>query len=236
MAFIHSPKIVTDGLVLYLDAANRRSYGGSGATWSDLSGNNFNCTLVNTPSFSAANNGTIVFDGTNNYAEIADSATLRGSKTTVLLWFKRNGVGTNQGGSISSILFGKADVIGSFNGYVFGLTGGTTVFVTAKGSSNSASAVGNLVADNTWHHAVLTVDIGASSADVKIYQNGVFTASATVPSTITISSQPIRLIDSLDTFWGIIAASMANVSMYNRILSPNEILQNFNATRGRFGV
>ena len=64
----YGPKIVTSGLVLCLDAANKRSYPGTGTTWTDLSGNSNNGTLTNGPTFSAGNQGSIVFDGTNDYA------------------------------------------------------------------------------------------------------------------------------------------------------------------------
>jgi hypothetical protein len=67
MAFNYSPKIVTDGLVLYLDAANSRSYPGSGTTWTDISRSGTNGTLVNGPTFNSANGGSVVFDGVNDY-------------------------------------------------------------------------------------------------------------------------------------------------------------------------
>ena len=67
MAFIHSPKLVTNGLVLCLDAANKLSYPGSGTTWYDLSGNANNGTLTNGPTFNSANSGSIVFDYIDDY-------------------------------------------------------------------------------------------------------------------------------------------------------------------------
>ena len=72
MALSHSPKIVTDGLVLCLDAGDRKSYSGSGTTWSDRSGNGYNATLNNGPTFNSANGGSIDFDGSNDYATITD--------------------------------------------------------------------------------------------------------------------------------------------------------------------
>ncbi len=69
MGLIHSPSIVTDGLVLCLDAANSRSYPGTGATWTDLKGGN-NGTLENGPTFDAANGGSIVFDGTDDIVNV----------------------------------------------------------------------------------------------------------------------------------------------------------------------
>ena len=63
----YGPRIVSNGLVLCLDAANKRSYPGTGTTWTDLSGNSNNGTLTNGPTFSAGNMGSILFDGTNDY-------------------------------------------------------------------------------------------------------------------------------------------------------------------------
>jgi hypothetical protein len=60
-------KIVTNGLVLALDAADKNSYPGSGTTWRDMSGNNSNSTLTNSPTFNSANGGSIVFDGVDDY-------------------------------------------------------------------------------------------------------------------------------------------------------------------------
>jgi hypothetical protein len=73
MALAHSPSIVTSGLVLCLDAANPKSYPGSGTTWTDLSGNGNNGTLVNGPTYSSVNGGSIVFDGSNDYISTAYS-------------------------------------------------------------------------------------------------------------------------------------------------------------------
>ena len=72
MALHHSPRIVTSGLVLALDAADRNSYPGSGTTWTDLSGNANNGTLTNGPTFNSANGGSIVFDGTNDFEAVLE--------------------------------------------------------------------------------------------------------------------------------------------------------------------
>ena len=74
MALSHSPKIVTDGLVLCLDAGDRKSYSGSGTTWTDRSGEGNNGTLVNGPTFDSGNGGSIYFDGGNDDCDIESSA------------------------------------------------------------------------------------------------------------------------------------------------------------------
>lgn len=98
MALNHSPKIVTNGLVLYLDAANQKSYPGSGTTWTDLSGNGNTGTLTNGPTFSANNNGGIVFDGANDYVSISNSSSLNitGRNITIEVIFKSNDLASSQ--------------------------------------------------------------------------------------------------------------------------------------------
>ena len=73
MALAHSPRIVTDGLALCLDAGNTKSYSGSGTTWNDLSGNGNTGTLTNGPTYSSDNGGSIFFDGTNDYVSLVDN-------------------------------------------------------------------------------------------------------------------------------------------------------------------
>ncbi len=92
MAHFHSPRIITDGLVLALDAANQKSYPGSGTTWSDLSGNGNNGTLTNGPTFDSGNNGSIIFDGVDDYITTGTTPSqLQGNPSfTVSGWFYRN--------------------------------------------------------------------------------------------------------------------------------------------------
>ena len=82
----YGPKIITNGLVLYLDAANRNSYPGSGTTCTDLSGNNNNFTLVNGPTFSSGNMGNIVFDGTDDYLLINSLVWNYNADFTIQFW------------------------------------------------------------------------------------------------------------------------------------------------------
>lgn len=86
MSYHNGPKIVSEGLVLYLDAANSKSYSGTGTTWTDLSGNSNNATLVNGPTYSSLNGGGIVLDATDDFISITPSASLKvdGDNFTIL--------------------------------------------------------------------------------------------------------------------------------------------------------
>ena len=88
MGLAHSPSIISDGLVFYLDAANRRSYSGSGLTVNGLVGG-IGGTLINGTGFSTANNGTFIFDGTNDYI-LCDgiSQNNNASALTWIVWLK----------------------------------------------------------------------------------------------------------------------------------------------------
>jgi len=84
----HSPRIITDGLVLCLDAGNPKSYPGSGTTWTDLSGNGNNGTLTNGPTYNSGNLGSLVFDGVNDYVNLGDLDLP--APFTLSIWFKGN--------------------------------------------------------------------------------------------------------------------------------------------------
>jgi hypothetical protein len=91
MAYFHSPRIVTDGLVLALDAANTKSYPGSGTTWSDLSGNSNNGELVNGITYDDTNLGSLVFDGVDDYVQITKVPSIDFTPTssfTMMVWAK----------------------------------------------------------------------------------------------------------------------------------------------------
>jgi hypothetical protein len=86
MGISRGPKIVSSGLVLCLDAANKLSYPGTGTTWTDLSGTGKNLTLTNGPTFNAGNMGSIVFDGTNDYAVVNPVSAF--NIYCISMWFK----------------------------------------------------------------------------------------------------------------------------------------------------
>ena len=87
MGLAHSPRTVTDGLVLALDAGNTKSYSGSGTTWSDLSGKGNDGTLVNSPTYSNLNGGNFNFDEVNDYVNIGSTA-INGTAYTKIAWIR----------------------------------------------------------------------------------------------------------------------------------------------------
>ena len=227
MATKYSPKTVTNGLVLSLDAANNKSYPKSGTTWSDLSGNGNNGTLTNGPTFNAGNQGGIVFDGSDDYVNISNTSILNNSSQTINIWFLYTSI---PGNGVSVI--GKHDSVGSQNGYNIGLYGGV-VFCQFKPSSNTdAGSVSTDMSANTWTFITLKFTIGST---LTLYKNG-NKISTNALSSVSMTSQPIRIGRSVDTYWSALPGRVASVQIYSRELSDDEVLQNYNATKSRFGL
>ena len=218
MGLGHSPSIVLNGLVLALDAANTKSYPGSGTTWTDLSSSGNNGTLTNGPTYSSANGGAIVFDGTNdNLPTLLSTNTL--NNTTQSVWFKWNG--TNQSSVIT--------YLGNSNSNGFGL------YIGTSGTPSNLLSVlyGGLIFNALSSYVTLTTNwtnfaLTRDSTTTSLYQNGSLFASAT-NSPLTAASY---------SFLGNSNAggNISNISFYNRALSAAEVSQNFNALRGRFGL
>jgi hypothetical protein len=219
--------IVKDGLVLNLDAAKRDSYPGTGTAWNDISGNGNNGTL-NGPIFNSENGGSIIFDGSNDYVQVSNNSTLNSTSGTINIWFKYLLVtGVNNFAS----LIAKHDPGNSFNGYVIFIQPNGSIGVQIKGAGPTTNISGpSSYQSDLWHNITLTYVSGVSHA---LYSNGVLFSSGGCVS-FSISSQPLRIVDSVDAFWGILSGNVSQVQIYNRALSAAEVLQNYNATKNRY--
>jgi hypothetical protein len=234
MAIRGGPDIIEDGLVLALDAANKKSYPGSGTTWTDLSGNGNTGTLVNGPTFDGGNLGSLVFDGVDDYSENSSpnlgitgnlSATLscwfydsRSSTSTTQALFAY-GNGPSTGDTIAIVLL-NLGLYAAFNGG------------TATNSSN------NVYSLNTWNNAVVTKTPGAANTTTKLYLNGV---ELSIASSTTITPNVVSRVIRVGRWTNegsplYFQGRVSNCLIYNRALTPDEILQNFNATRSRFNI
>jgi hypothetical protein len=215
---------VTSGLILNLDAGNITSYPGSGTTWYDLSGNNNNGTLTNGPTFSSVNGGVIVFDGTNDFVDVGNKTITLNSGFTVDTWIKLNSNNRQQG------FFG----INSFPSYITDFYMDTDNKMRFEfGISGTVPNVFSFQAFNTisWYNVVGTV----TNSLISLYINGIFENSTGISFTITQISGNI----SIGSYNASTLCSSANISinrLYNRALTASEILQNYNATKSRFGL
>jgi len=230
MAFHYSPKIVTDGLEFYIDAANPKSFVDGNTTWNDLSRSGNNGTLTNGPTFDSANGGSISFDGVNDYVDFTDNFTLT-NNITVSSWVKA--YTTTQ-----TTIVGKYKYIGNDRSWYIGTyTNGSSlqVVLSSNGSNFNRYICGN-INDGNWHH----VSFSFSSGLVKMYIDS-------IPQTVTqIGSNTITTLhdytDSIEV--GSVAngignffdGNISNVKIYNKVLTDSEIQQNYNALKTRFGL
>ncbi len=221
---------MTDGLVLHLDAANIRSYPGSGTAWTDLSGLGNNGTLTNGPTFNANNSGSIVFDGTNDTVDCGAVPEIGSLLTglTISIWIYPTRAAlcliAENGTSFTTDTFYLAQE--NATEFTFSVYGGG--FQDRVGSSYTYSL-------NVWYNLV---GVWASNNPVQMYTNGLETNGSRVSNTRT-SLQNGNTNFFLGSRAGTSAYFRGRIpffSAYNRALSAAEIRQNFNATRGRFGI
>ena len=213
-----APNTVTDGLVLYLDAANTKSYISGSLTWTDISGNNNNGTLTNGPTYTSTFGGSIVFDGTNDSVVSANTINITGSAArTMNIWFRSTGtIATRQ----ALAYFGSETANG--RSYI------EIESSQFKFNTGAVSLGGNVVA-NTWYNGVITFN----GSTLLVYLNGVQVNIGTPTLNTGLGTLILgRFITNIFPLTG----NIAQFSLYNRALSAQEITQNYNATKGRYGL
>lgn len=232
MSLFHSPQIATNGLVLYLDAANPKSYPGTGTTWFDLSTRAINGTLTNGPTYSPANGGSIVFDGTNDNIQLGNASNFIGasqSSITLNAWVTTNVVGAYKKifytGTATQGAAGIAGVYFSLGPGADATYIGIITNVAEKGVVTSTS-----LSTIAWSNVCGTYD----GSNIRLYINGVLVG--TTAQTGNIKNTGIARISGYDNNAETWNGNIAQFSIYNRALSASEIAQNFNATRSRFGI
>jgi hypothetical protein len=265
MSFVHSPKIVTNGLVLALDAGNTKSYTSGSTTWFDKSGNANNGTLTNGPTFSSANGGSIVFDGTNDYLEIPTrNINLEFQPTSgySCMVFYRSPSTSARGTLIANM----DNISGTFPGWDLWFNNDSISNTIAMHliSSWSGNAI-KIAVDynystyaNQWVCFGYTYDGSCPTTEanslnsVNFYLNGNLYTSGkrlgqlnvgkgftTSSQTITYnSSQRFRIASRWSSGGYSDGAPFSSgiTLIYNRTLPASEIQQNFNALRGRYGI
>ena len=238
MALAHSPKIITDGLVLAFDAGNTKSYPGSGTTWTDLSGNG-NTGTLNGVGFNGSNGGSLSFDGTDDYVQLTSANYYT---ETIIVWGKSNNAvwsGSGGGNGFEGLSSSRRT-----NGHSFHTNSGNTSITMYLGLSdtdsdfNSLHAVGTFSPDNIQiPHMYVCSTNGLDSH--KAYLDG----QLLLTSTTTIS----RDSNTVQRNWQMgradfppqaryTSVTIYSVQKYNRQLTDTEVQQNFNALRGRFSI
>jgi len=215
MAFYRGPKIITDGLIMYLDAGNTKSYPGTGTTWYDRSGNNKNGTLVNGAVY---NSGSIAFDGVNDYVQLPTLDT--NSSFTIMFTVNR------KTGSGSTTLSGI-----DASGYLQIKVAAYSVQLLRSWVAGVGS--GFTTSYNIDQIATFTITLDKVNQTYTCYKNGVSVGSQVVDATYITSSPVLGLNTSGSEP---LTGNFYNLMFYNKVLTPTEVLQNYNATKTRFGL
>ena len=236
MGLSHSPSIVRNGLVLHLDAANVKSYPGSGTAWNDLSGLGNNGTLVNGVGYSAANNGTLVFDGVNDYVNTGyDLSWNNTNSVTISLVLKPANISTN------FPFLGKGPVNWEWQLNQSSTSLQFTYWNTAGGHTNGPRPTLSNVFLNTTDYIYLVVVWSHAANQYYFYKNSVLLSTVDwIDASINQNrTDPIHAGGNIYTggtsgnYWN---GEIPVIQLYNRTLSQLEITQNFEALRGRYGI
>jgi hypothetical protein len=241
MSVYSGPEIANDGLVLYLDAANPKSYPGSGTTWTNIGNSVTNGTLVNGPVFDLGNPYSLSFDGNNDHVTISDEAqlywtpggTIGNSNLTIDLWIKSS--------DTNGRLYTKPwNGSGQYNIWIL-----PDSFYLFAGTVSNSISFGRNLSNNTWTNIVCW----ANSTQMGYYLNSSqHTGSKNHGITGTVpSSGQSNIPTGLMTLYPYgsgwagntgfsIEGFLSSVKVYNCVLTEQEVKQNFNATKSRYGL
>ena len=233
MGTYSGPPSASDGLVLYLDAANSASYSGSGNTWYDLSGNSNKATFVDSPSFQSAPQSFFNFDGSNDYMTIVRSSSMSPtSGLTQEVWFNFTTIPS------TTVFIGLQ--YGTKSNNTYALFKDSSTLYGGVNTSGSFSAIGigtSYMSGNKWHHFVHTYDGSAQ----KLYLDGVLLNSASITGSIQYGVGNTRVIISGDDNNGYNSGTSAfhngkinQIKIYNRALTSDEITRNYNSSKKRY--
>jgi hypothetical protein len=235
MAFFRGPNVVTDGLVLALDAANPKSYISGSTTWNDLSGNNNSGSLVNGPTFSSANNGSIVFDGSNDYvsSSLVSTQILSNNQFTANYWLQIIGSARGDFFNIKNFNTPSDDI-----GFYIDTNNKIYAYFSVSGSAGNVSISNTALFRNTIYNITCMKD---ASQKIVMYINGILDNNTYSTTTNTANVTPTNLWIGSNRN-GVALPSLPfpgniyNVHIYNRALSSSEVLQNYNALKSRYNL
>lgn len=234
MSLGHGPRIVRNGLVFCLDAANQKSYPGSGTTWTDLISRTTVGTLTNGPTFDSANKGSILMDGVDQWVSLPSG--LEGlyiDNSSMEIWIKQTSDKNTE-----YFKAGTPNIDGVDECALWYVSGTTTLrfihFVDPYGSRSFVETTHSInMADSTWHQIVGTFSGNTTSGTSSLYLDGeLVSSSSSIGNSSTMGAAGLSLGNSSYAFGG----NFSIAKLYNKTLSAAEVRQNFNALRGRFGV
>lgn len=237
MGAFAGPTIVTNGLTMLVDAADRLSYPGTGTVWRDLSGRGIDCTLYNSPTYASI--GSLAFNGSTQYGLCSAVVPFSGSAAwTMTGWFQRTG-SYSTGATWGLGTAGIATNISSYNH-----NNANEISIDLYGTSTFSS--GQIYDLNTWNFAAWVFAGGVfSRTNVTIWKNSVSYngtnlsvlrgGEITTPNVNPAGGIAVSRGSAADNLY-YSPMTIANLTLYNRALGADEIAQNFNAYRGRYGI
>ena len=217
MSLGHGSSIVRDGLVLHLDAANKKSYPSTGTVWKDLSGNGVDGVLINGPTFNSSNKGGIVFDGIDDYATISQRVST--SQFTYEAFLSSSNISKDQ---VYVGTTADAFYLRIFN---------SRAFLSISASGQRTLSHSSILENNKIYHIVSIYN----GVRLKIYVNGILTEGNIINATMT-SWGGDRIGRWRDIDQRSFVGNLYSLKAYNRELSLEEIFQNFEATRSRYDI
>jgi hypothetical protein len=269
MSFHFNPKLVTDGLLWAVDAANNASYNGTTNTWNDLTVNNQNLTLLSgsgavksLPVYNSNNLGSFFFNWTGSTSYMSGSYAINtGQNFSVFAWvYPTIGLTGTTATTIS-----RGMILNTSYAYRSGFKDGWTIglgasniasadsqhysfyFTTGRNANGSDDAnykvvtTGSLL--NQWNYMGATVANSANATgDMLLYRNGrnithnVQRAQIFTPISYSFATTTLGARYNFSPFPDWFPGNIAAAHIYNRVLTPQEVSQNYNAYKARFGL
>tara|TARA_R110001606_G_scaffold218628_2_gene366396 strand:- start:4479 stop:5156 length:678 start_codon:yes stop_codon:yes gene_type:complete len=215
-------EIIADGLIFNMDAANRASYPKTGNIATDVISLNVSASFEQNTSFDSSNNGVFDFDGTDDYMTTNINANDYQTAFTVLFWVNFDGFGS---GNIP---------IGRHYGnerFYFG-TQDSTYMKAGIGDSYTFDSIAHGLSTGEWSNFCYTRSGTTNTLYINALQKGTFTSNWSGTNTTQVYIGALNNSGASQYLNG----KLANIQMYNRALSANEVLHNYNALKGRFGL
>ena len=230
--------IVSTNLMLNLNAGNATSYPGTGTTWNDLSGNANNASIVNGPVYSSSAGGEFSLDGSNDYINL----NYTGSDTssyTYGCWIKLNQLPPAVANSTSFMVRGR-DYFGNGWSVLLGVNNApspyhfnTTLILTTQGIAGYTATGTSNISINTWYYVVGSWN--ASTGALKVYINGQLEGTTTTTNRTLRSSTTGWNLGSISNIY-YMDCHVGGAQVYSSVLADSDVLQNYNATKTRYGL
>ncbi|MGB4743582.1 MAG: LamG-like jellyroll fold domain-containing protein [Flavobacteriaceae bacterium] len=222
--------VIDDNLFLNVDASNSNSYSGSGTTWTDLTGNGYNGTLMNGPTYDSNNSGSIVTDGSNDYVLFGPLPYV-GSSSSNLTWELWVNPSDSSGNVMS---MSNTNPQSSWNMPPIAASGSKFI---AKIWNNSILYADNTYSQGTWYHLVLTWDYNTNTQSLYVngvlndFQSGINYSASGANNYLFLGDDNPGANNT-----GMFGGKYGEFRVYNKALSSSEVLNNYNATKGRYGL